>query len=195
MFQHYILTTPIGLTFSPDGSVAYVTDTGAGNAFYGSKPTAPSAMSVYPPCCPSSREEQSVNKLPAIATPSKKTAPGPPASSSHSSPPVSRTASTATARVTSTLASGTASTCGAPLASSWARYSLVRRVPTLISPGTGGWLFVRRRSCIMLRSRPREGLWPVRCLGAAAETGLFRTVYQDTCYCVNVNGQLARLLI
>jgi gluconolactonase len=36
-----------GITFSPDGAYAYVTDTGAQNAFYGQNYTAPSTMYVF----------------------------------------------------------------------------------------------------------------------------------------------------
>lgn len=37
----------IGLTFSPDGKFAYVTDTGSAKGFYGNDYTKPASMSVF----------------------------------------------------------------------------------------------------------------------------------------------------
>lgn len=53
----------LGLTFSPDGETAYVSDTGAAYGFYGWNSTAPTAMSVTPdPLIPSPRLAQSTNR-------------------------------------------------------------------------------------------------------------------------------------
>lgn len=152
-----------GITFSPNGSYAYVTDTGAQYSNFGYNMTAPASMCVLPfhacqACLTPCLARFSDLFFLAIASPSKPTGHSATVSSSRTCLQVSRTVSTVIPTVMSILGSETGCRSGTRQARYWARFSWARPRQTSILRARVGWSSARKPSCTMPHWQLR-GMW------------------------------------